>query len=67
MQWSSCDLRLVRRIGRIAAAERARLKERQGVNYPVLEGLTVADPKSLVPVAADGATLGEVLRRGNGR
>jgi fatty-acyl-CoA synthase len=46
-------------------AERARLKARQGVTYPVLEGLTVADPASLVPVATDGATMGEVLMRGN--
>jgi fatty-acyl-CoA synthase len=45
--------------------ERARLKARQGVTYPVLESLTVADPASLVPVAADGATMGEVLMRGN--
>jgi fatty-acyl-CoA synthase len=47
------------------AAERARLKARQGVTYPVLENLTVADPATLVPVAADGATMGEVLMRGN--
>jgi fatty-acyl-CoA synthase len=31
----------------------------------VLDGLTVADPASLVPVAADGATMGEVVMRGN--
>jgi fatty-acyl-CoA synthase len=49
----------------LAAAERARLKARHGVAYPVLDGLTVADPASLVPVAADGATLGEVMMRGN--
>jgi fatty-acyl-CoA synthase len=49
----------------LPAAERARLKARHGVNYPVLDGLTVADPESLVPVAADGATLGEVVMRGN--
>jgi len=47
------------------AAERARLKARQGVTYPVLEGLTVADPASLAPVPADGETMGEVLMRGN--
>jgi len=47
------------------AAERARLKARQGVTYPVLEGLTVADPVSLAPVPADGETMGEVLMRGN--
>jgi fatty-acyl-CoA synthase len=49
----------------LPAAERARLKARQGVTYPVLEGLTVADPANLVPVAADGATIGEVVMRGN--
>jgi fatty-acyl-CoA synthase len=49
----------------LPAAERARLKARQGVTYPVLEGLTVADPVSLAPVAADGETMGEVLMRGN--
>jgi fatty-acyl-CoA synthase len=47
------------------AAERARLKARQGVTYPVLEGLMVADPASLAPVPADGATMGEIFMRGN--
>ncbi len=46
-------------------AERARLKSRQGVRYPVMEGLMVADPATLAPVPADGATLGEVFMRGN--
>ncbi|HET9274015.1 MAG TPA: acyl-CoA synthetase, partial [Methyloceanibacter sp.] len=45
--------------------ERARLKARQGVNYPVLEGLMVADPDTLAPVPPDGDTLGEVMFRGN--
>ena len=49
----------------LPVAERARLKARQGVTYPVLEELTVADPMSLAPVARDGATMGEVLMRGN--
>jgi fatty-acyl-CoA synthase len=49
----------------LPAAEQARLKARQGVPYPVLEGLTVADPVTLAPIAADGATMGEVLMRGN--
>jgi len=49
----------------LPAAKRARLKARQGVSYPVLEDLTVADPTTLVPVAPDGATMGEVLMRGN--
>jgi fatty-acyl-CoA synthase len=49
----------------LPAAERARLKARQGVTYPVLEELTVADPATLASVAPDGATMGEVLMRGN--
>jgi fatty-acyl-CoA synthase len=49
----------------LPAAERARLKARQGVTYPVLEELTVADPVNLMPVPPDGATMGEVLMRGN--
>jgi fatty-acyl-CoA synthase len=40
-------------------------KARQGVRYPVLEALDVLDPKSLKPVPRDGATLGEVMFRGN--
>jgi fatty-acyl-CoA synthase len=45
--------------------QRARLKARQGVTYPVLDGLMVADPETLAPVPPDGATMGEVLMRGN--
>jgi fatty-acyl-CoA synthase len=48
-----------------APEDRARLKARQGVNYPVLEGLMVADPETLVPVPPDGATMGEIFMRGN--
>ena len=49
----------------LPADERARLKARQGVQYPVLEGLMVADPETLAPVPPDGATMGEVFMRGN--
>ncbi len=45
--------------------ERSGLKARQGVNYPVLDGLMVADPTSLTPVPADGAAMGEIFMRGN--
>ncbi|NER64158.1 AMP-binding protein, partial [Pseudomonas sp. MAFF212427] len=45
--------------------ERARIKSRQGVRYPTLEGLMVADPQTLEPVARDGNTLGEIFMRGN--
>jgi fatty-acyl-CoA synthase len=49
----------------LAGEERARLKARQGVGYPVLEGLMVGDPGTLAPVPWDGATMGEVFMRGN--
>ncbi|WP_119680834.1 acyl-CoA synthetase [Indioceanicola profundi] len=45
--------------------ERARLKARQGVRYHLQEGLDVLDPESMAPVPADGATIGEVMIRGN--
>ncbi|WP_313517940.1 acyl-CoA synthetase [Pseudomonas sp.] len=45
--------------------ERARLKARQGVRYPTLEGLMVADPQTLQPVPHDGQTIGEIFMRGN--
>ena len=45
--------------------QRARLKARQGVTYPVLDDLMVADPMSLAPTPSDGATMGEIFMRGN--
>jgi fatty-acyl-CoA synthase len=45
--------------------EQAALKARQGVRYTALEALTVMDPLTMMPVPADGATLGEVMFRGN--
>ncbi len=49
----------------LSLTERAKLKARQGVRYPMLEGLMVADPKTLQPVARDGKTIGEIFMRGN--
>ncbi len=45
--------------------KQAALKARQGVRYLALEGLDVVDPQSLVPVPRDGASIGEVVMRGN--
>ncbi|NQD91810.1 acyl-CoA synthetase [Pseudomonas sp. CrR25] len=45
--------------------QRARLKSRQGVRAPLLDGLMVADPDSLQPVPKDGQTIGEIMMRGN--
>jgi fatty-acyl-CoA synthase len=47
------------------SGEYAAKKARQGVRYPVLEALDVLDPETMQPVPADGATLGEVMFRGN--
>ena len=44
---------------------RAQVKARQGVNYPVLEGLSVRDPETMEEVPRDGETMGEVMFRGN--
>ena len=49
----------------LPVGEQADLKSRQGVRYPVLEGLMVADPDTLEPVPSDGETMGEVMMRGN--
>ena len=45
--------------------EQARIKARQGVTYPVLEEMMIADPKTLEPLPRDGQSLGEVMLRGN--
>jgi fatty-acyl-CoA synthase len=44
---------------------RAAVMSRQGVRYPTLEALMVADPATMAPVPRDGRTLGEVMLRGN--
>ncbi len=53
-QWNALD-----------PGEQAAKKARQGVRYPVLEALDVLDPETLRPVPRDGASLGEVMFRGN--
>ena len=47
------------------AADQARLQGRQGVRYPLQEGMAVLDPETMAPVPADGATMGEIMFRGN--
>ncbi len=50
---------------RLDAGEQAARKARQGVRYLPLEGLDVMHPETMVPVARDGAQMGEVMFRGN--
>ncbi len=46
-------------------SEQTRLNGRQGVRYPMQEGMTVKHPKTLDEVASDGETMGEIMFRGN--
>ena len=43
----------------------ARLNARQGVPYVALEGLDVVNTNNMMPVPADGTTVGEIVFRGN--
>ncbi len=46
-------------------SEQTRLNGRQGVRYPLQEGMTVLHPETLAEVPADGQTMGEIMFRGN--
>ena len=45
--------------------EQTLLNGRQGVRYPLQEGMTVKDPQSLADIPADGQAMGEIMFRGN--
>ena len=49
----------------LPADQRAQLKRRQGVPYPLEEAITVLDPETMREVPRDGETIGEVMFRGN--
>jgi fatty-acyl-CoA synthase len=49
----------------LPADQRAQMKRRQGVAYPLLEAVTVLDPETMREVPRDGETIGEVMFRGN--
>ena len=49
----------------LAADQRAQLKRRQGVPYPLQEDIAVINPETMQPVPRDGETIGEVMFRGN--
>ena len=49
----------------LPADQRAQLKRRQGVPYPLQEAVTVIDPETMKQVPRDGETIGEVMFRGN--
>lgn len=49
----------------LSIQEQARLHSRQGVPYPLQDGMKVLDPDTLQPVPHDGETMGEIMFRGN--
>ena len=49
----------------LPAPDKAQKLARQGVRYPVLEGLDVMDPDTMIPVPRDGASIGEIMMRGH--
>ncbi len=49
----------------LPSEQRAQLKRRQGVPYPLQEAVTVLDPETMREVPRDGETIGEVMFRGN--
>ena len=49
----------------LSVHDKAEKNSRQGVRYHALEALDVCDPKTLQPVARDGADMGEAMFRGN--
>jgi fatty-acyl-CoA synthase len=49
----------------LPADQRAQMKRRQGVPYPLEEAVTVLDPVTMQEVPRDGETIGEVMFRGN--
>jgi fatty-acyl-CoA synthase len=53
-EWAGLDL-----------AARAERNGRQGVAYLLQDAMAVLDPVTLAPVPADGATMGEIMFRGN--
>ncbi len=44
---------------------RAERNGRQGVRYHMQEAIAVLDPETMLPVPADGETMGEIMFRGN--
>jgi fatty-acyl-CoA synthase len=45
--------------------EQAQLHSRQGVPYPLQDGMRVLDAETMQPVPNDGKTMGEIMFRGN--
>lgn len=49
----------------LSIQEQAQLHSRQGVPYPLQDGMKVLDPQTMQEVPHDGQTMGEIMFRGN--
>ena len=49
----------------LSIQEQAQLHSRQGVPYPLQDGMRVLDPETMQAVPNDGTTMGEIMFRGN--
>ena len=49
----------------LSITEQAQLNSRQGVPYPLQDRMRVLDAETMQPVPNDGATMGEIMFRGN--
>ena len=49
----------------LSIQEQAQLHSRQGVPYPLQDGMKVLDPETMQPVPKEGKTMGEIMFRGN--
>lgn len=49
----------------LSIQEQAQLHSRQGVPYPLQDGMKVLDPETMQPVPHDGQSMGEIMFRGN--
>ncbi|MGE8557091.1 MAG: acyl-CoA synthetase [Acinetobacter sp.] len=49
----------------LSIQEQAQLHSRQGVPYPLQDGMKVLDPDTMQEVPHDGQTMGEIMFRGN--
>ena len=50
---------------KLSEKEKATMKSRQGVPYVTTHYMDVVDPATMVPVERDGASMGEIVMRGN--
>ena len=49
----------------LSVEEQSKLRSRQGVKFPMMDGLAIMNPETMEPVKDDGEEIGEIMIRGN--